>query len=114
MRTFILAVTGFVLSVAACSSYGTSVVEVEKTRAAVASVSLSIPRSLVAGQTARAVANHHMGRPTGRPYFMDPASARAAPARFITRQIRSGPRGQRSSIDATASCGCHGRYSARV
>ena len=56
MRTFILAVTGFVLSVAACSSYGTSVVEVNKTRAAVASVAVSIPRSIVAGQTARAVA----------------------------------------------------------
>jgi trimeric autotransporter adhesin len=56
MRTFMLAVTGLVIAVAACSSYGTSVVEVGKTRAQVASVSLTIPSSLLAGQTARAVA----------------------------------------------------------
>ena len=56
MRTFMLAVTGLVFSVAACSSYGTSVVEVEKTRAHVASVSVKVPLSLVAGQTARAIA----------------------------------------------------------
>lgn len=55
-RAFVLAVTGFALSVAACSSYGTSVVEVENKRAAVASVSVTIPTSLEAGQTARAVA----------------------------------------------------------
>jgi uncharacterized protein YjdB len=56
MRTFMLAVTGLVFSVAACSEYGTSVVEVDKTPAKVASVSVSVPASLVAGQTARAVA----------------------------------------------------------
>jgi uncharacterized protein YjdB len=56
MRTFMLAVTGLVFSIAACSSYGTSVVEVGKTRTQVASVSLTIPSSLVAGQTARAIA----------------------------------------------------------
>jgi uncharacterized protein YjdB len=56
MRTFMLAVTGLVIAVAACSSYGTSVVEVGKTRAQVASVSLTIPSSLAAGQTARAIA----------------------------------------------------------
>jgi uncharacterized protein YjdB len=56
MRTFMLAVTGLVFAVAACSSYGTSVVEVGKTRAQVASVSLTVPSSLLAGQTARATA----------------------------------------------------------
>jgi uncharacterized protein YjdB len=56
MRTFMLAVTGLVFAVAACSSYGTSVVEVGRTRAQVASVSLSVPSSLAAGQTARAIA----------------------------------------------------------
>jgi uncharacterized protein YjdB len=56
MRTFMLAVTGLVIAVAACSSYGTSVVEVGKTRAQVASVSIAVPLSLAAGQTARAVA----------------------------------------------------------
>src|SRR5882762_9885573 len=56
MRTFMLAVTGLLIAVAACSSYGTSVVEVGKTHAPVASVSLSIPLSLAAGRTARAIA----------------------------------------------------------
>jgi uncharacterized protein YjdB len=55
-RTFILAVTGLALSVAACGSYGTSVVEVGKTRTPVASVSVAVPLSLAAGQTARAIA----------------------------------------------------------
>ena len=55
-RTFILAVTGFALSVAACSSYGTSVVEVKNAQARVASVSVTVPSSLSAGQTARGVA----------------------------------------------------------
>ncbi|HMF86779.1 MAG TPA: Ig-like domain-containing protein, partial [Gemmatimonadaceae bacterium] len=55
MRTFILAVTGFLfIVVAACSSYGTSVVEVENQQAQVASVSIALPSpSLVAGQTQR-------------------------------------------------------------
>jgi uncharacterized protein YjdB len=54
MRAFILAVTGFgFIVVAACSSYGTSVVEVEN-QAEVASVSIALPSpSLVAGQTQR-------------------------------------------------------------
>ncbi|HEY0527696.1 MAG TPA: Ig-like domain-containing protein [Gemmatimonadaceae bacterium] len=57
MRAFILAVTGLALGVAACSSYGTSVVDVTKTPdAKVASVSIVIPRSIQAGQTAHAVA----------------------------------------------------------
>ncbi len=56
MRTFIRAVTGLVFSVAACSTYGTSVVEVQKTPAKVASVAISVPLSLVAGQSARATA----------------------------------------------------------
>ncbi len=57
MRTYILAVTGFgFIVVAACSSYGTSVVEVQKARAQVASVSLTLPLSLTAGQTVRATA----------------------------------------------------------
>src|ERR1700686_3207730 len=56
MRTFMLAVTGLVLSVTACSSYGTSVVSVEKTHVAVASLLVKLPTSLVAGQTARGVA----------------------------------------------------------
>src|SRR5467141_43815 len=55
-RTFMLTVTGFAFIVAACSSYGTSVVEVGKTRAPVASVSVTVPLSLVTGQTARATA----------------------------------------------------------
>ena len=54
MRTLILAVTGFVVSVAACSSYGTSVEF--KTQARVASVSVSLPSSLTAGQKTRGVA----------------------------------------------------------
>lgn len=54
VRTFILAVTGFVVSVAACSSYGTSVEF--KTQARVASVSVSLPSSLTAGQKTRGVA----------------------------------------------------------
>jgi uncharacterized protein YjdB len=57
MRTFMLAVTGLVFfSVAACSSGGTSVIAADKTPAKVASVAVSVPASLVAGQTARAVA----------------------------------------------------------
>ena len=56
MRTFMLTVTGLVFGVAACSSYGTSVVEVANTHAAVASVSVAVPPSIVAGHTARAVA----------------------------------------------------------
>ena len=56
MRAFMLAVTGLVFSVAACSSYGTSVVAADKTPAKVASVSVSVPRSLVAGQTGRGTA----------------------------------------------------------
>lgn len=55
-RILILAVTGFALSVAACGSYGTSVVEGNKPPAHVASVSLTVPLSLITGQTARAVA----------------------------------------------------------
>jgi uncharacterized protein YjdB len=56
MRALILAVTGFVVSVAACSSYGTSVVEVNKTQARVAYVSVTLPSSLTAGQKTRGVA----------------------------------------------------------
>ena len=57
MRAFVLAVTGLALSVTACSTYGTSVVETNnKTPAHVASVSISVPRSLATGQTARGVA----------------------------------------------------------
>jgi uncharacterized protein YjdB len=55
MRAFILAVTGLAISVTACSSYGTSVVETNNP-SHVASVSLALPASLAAGQTARAVA----------------------------------------------------------
>lgn len=55
MRTFILAVTGIALCVAACSSYGTSAVYTEPP-ARVASVSVTVPTSLKAGQTARGVA----------------------------------------------------------
>ena len=54
-RTFILAVTGIAVIVA-CGSYGTSVVEVANTRRPVASVSVTVPISLAAGQTARAIA----------------------------------------------------------
>jgi hypothetical protein len=53
--TFILAVTGCAVIVA-CGSYGTSVVEVGNTRTPVASVSVAVPLSLAAGQTALAVA----------------------------------------------------------
>jgi uncharacterized protein YjdB len=54
MRAFILAVTGLAIGVAACSSYGTSVVEVEKP-SSVASVLITLPSSsLIAGQTQRA------------------------------------------------------------
>jgi uncharacterized protein YjdB len=57
MRALILAVTGFVVSVAACSSYdGTSVVEVNKSPAHVASVSVTLPSTLTAGQRTRGVA----------------------------------------------------------
>jgi trimeric autotransporter adhesin len=56
MRAFILAVTGLAFSVAACSSYGTSVVEV-KNAAHVASVAVVLPSpSLLAGQTQRGTA----------------------------------------------------------
>jgi uncharacterized protein YjdB len=56
MRAFILAVTGLAFSVAACSSYGTSVVDVTNA-AHVASVAVVLPSpSLVAGQTQRGVA----------------------------------------------------------
>src|SRR6266516_318134 len=55
MRAFILAVTGLAFGVTACSSGGTSVVEIE--RASVASVSLVLPApSLLRGQTGRASA----------------------------------------------------------
>ncbi|HJQ10494.1 MAG TPA: Ig-like domain-containing protein [Gemmatimonadaceae bacterium] len=70
MRTFMLAVTGIVFSVAACSSYGTSVVASEQTKAQVASVSLQVPTSLIAGQSARgsAVPRDANGNPlTDRP-----------------------------------------------
>jgi uncharacterized protein YjdB len=54
MRAFILAVTGLAIGVAACSSYGTSVVEVEEP-SSVASVSITLPSpSLIAGQTQQA------------------------------------------------------------
>jgi uncharacterized protein YjdB len=81
MRAFMLTVTGLVLAVAACSSYGTSVVEVSKTQAQVASVSLSIPSSLVAGQKARAIATPKdaNGTPlTGRPITWYTSSASIA------------------------------------
>jgi len=55
MRAFILAVTGLAIGVTACGSYGTSVVAVSNP-SHVASVSVALPASLVAGQTARAVA----------------------------------------------------------
>ncbi len=57
MRAFILAVTGLAFAVAACSSYGTSVVDPEKpSTAQVATVSVTLPSSsLVAGQTQRAI-----------------------------------------------------------
>jgi uncharacterized protein YjdB len=55
MRAFILAVTGLALAVAACSSYGTSVVAVENQQAQVASVLITLPSpSLPAGQRQRA------------------------------------------------------------
>jgi len=56
MRAFMLTVAGLVFSVAACSQYGTSVVETEHSPAKVASVSVTVPASLIAGQTARAKA----------------------------------------------------------
>jgi uncharacterized protein YjdB len=56
MRTFKRAVTGLIFIVTACSTYGTSAVVVDSTPAKVASVSVSAPASLVAGQTARATA----------------------------------------------------------
>ena len=76
MRAFILTVTGLLLAVAACSSYGTSVVEVSKTQ--VASVSLSIPTSLVAGQKVRAIATPKDANGTplaGRPITWHTSSA---------------------------------------
>jgi hypothetical protein len=46
MRTFILAVTGLVFAVvAACSSYGTSVVEADKEPARVAAVLIAVPQA---------------------------------------------------------------------
>ena len=81
MRAFMLTVTGLILAVAACSSYGTSVVEVSKTQAQVASVSLSVPASLVAGQKARAIATPKdaNGTPlTGRPITWYTSSASIA------------------------------------
>jgi len=56
MRALILAVTGFVISVAACSSSESKVFEVDPTPAPVASVAVIVPPSLTAGQTARATA----------------------------------------------------------
>src|SRR5689334_12823019 len=57
MRAFMLTVTGLVYSLAACSSYGTSAVEVKNPAPPkVASVSIKVPLSLIAGQTARATA----------------------------------------------------------
>jgi uncharacterized protein YjdB len=58
MRAFILAVTGLALGITACSSGGTTVVDVEKkTPAPVASVSVTLPSSsLVVGQTQRGIA----------------------------------------------------------
>jgi uncharacterized protein YjdB len=54
MRAFILAVTGLAIGVAACNSYGTSTIEVEKARP-VATVAVTLPSpSLVAGQKERA------------------------------------------------------------
>lgn len=57
MRTFILAVTGLALIIgySACSSGGTSVVQVENPQVAAVTVALPSP-SLIAGQTARATA----------------------------------------------------------
>ncbi|HMH26010.1 MAG TPA: Ig-like domain-containing protein [Gemmatimonadaceae bacterium] len=56
-RALILAVTGFVVSVAACSSYdGTGVIDANRTRAHVVSVSVTLPSSLTAGQKTRGVA----------------------------------------------------------
>ena len=55
MRTLFLAVAGLAFGFTACSSYGTSAVEV--TRPAVASVSVAVPAtSIVAGQSERASA----------------------------------------------------------
>ena len=54
MRAFILAVTGLAIGVAACGSYGTSTIEVQKA-VSVAAVAITLPSpSLVAGQTQRA------------------------------------------------------------
>jgi uncharacterized protein YjdB len=55
MRAFILAVTGLALVIVACSSGGTSVVQVENPHVAVVTVALPSP-SLMAGQTGRATA----------------------------------------------------------
>ena len=81
MRTYYLAVTGLVLIVAACSSYGTSVVEVNKTPARVASVSVVVPPSLAAGQKARcaAITKDSTGAVlTGRPISWSTSSASIA------------------------------------
>jgi len=80
-RTFILAVTGCAFIVAACGSYGTSVVEVGNTRMPVASVSVAVPLSLAAGQTARAVATPKDGNGralTDRPVIWYTSSASIA------------------------------------
>ena len=55
-RTFMLAVIATAIGVAACGSYGTSVVEIKQAPPRVASISLTVPVSLTTGQTARAVA----------------------------------------------------------
>jgi uncharacterized protein YjdB len=82
MRAFILAVTGLgFIVVAACSSYGTSVIEVKK-QVQVASVSVALPSvSLVAGQTqrARATVKDANGVPlTGRSVVWYSSSASVA------------------------------------
>ena len=80
-RTFTLAVTGFAIIVAACSSYGTSVVEVNKTQLPVASVTVAVPPSLITGQTARATATPKDANGTvlpGRPVVWFSSSASIA------------------------------------
>jgi uncharacterized protein YjdB len=109
MRTFMRAVTGLVFGVAACSSYGTSVVDVQNTPAKVASVSVLIPVSLVAGQTARATAtpkDANGNALAGRPvlwYTSSPAIASVtdsgvisavAPGQAVVSAISDGISGQ--------------------
>jgi len=111
MRTFMLAVTGLVFAVAACSSYGTSVVETGNTKTPVASVSLTIPSSLAAGRTARAIATPKdaNGTPlTGRPitWYTSSASVAAvndsgmisavAPGTAVVSAVSEGVSGQAS------------------